>query len=176
MDPLSPWIRSLALGVERMYVFCTYNNAYLACVMKYIQGSGRSPLLDPPIVSSLTKLSLAQSTPKHQPQGEQYYLHTCAGRILTSPLNLGVQPPAWPSISAALSISLTGQALTFTVAYESSSASPQTHHWRWLIQELIQKRRRDHRDRDGDEEMREEPEQPPDDPLKDAATLYVGNL
>lgn len=34
--------------------------------------------------------------------------------------------------------------------------------------------RRD-RDRDGDEDMKE-PEQPPEDPLKDAATLYVGNL
>ncbi|PKS09998.1 hypothetical protein jhhlp_004622 [Lomentospora prolificans] len=34
--------------------------------------------------------------------------------------------------------------------------------------------RRD-RDRDGDEDMKE-PEQPPEDPLKDATTLYVGNL
>jgi len=43
---------------------------------------------------------------------------------------------------------------------------------------LQNKRRRDHRerDRDGDENMKLEPEQPPEDPLKDAATLYVGNL
>ena len=40
----------------------------------------------------------------------------------------------------------------------------------------MQKRRRDHRDRDGDDEMRQEPEQPQEDPLKDATTLYVGNL
>ena len=41
---------------------------------------------------------------------------------------------------------------------------------------LPQKRRRDHRDRDGDEEMMREPEPPQEDPLKDTATLYVGNL
>jgi nuclear cap-binding protein subunit 2 len=37
------------------------------------------------------------------------------------------------------------------------------------------RRRRD--DRDGDDDgMKAEPEQPPEDPLRNATTLYVGNL
>lgn len=42
---------------------------------------------------------------------------------------------------------------------------------------LQSKRRRSDKDhRDGDDESGAQPEQPPEDPLKDATTLYVGNL
>ncbi|SPO02861.1 probable nuclear cap binding protein subunit 2 [Cephalotrichum gorgonifer] len=38
------------------------------------------------------------------------------------------------------------------------------------------RKRRHNRDRDGDEDMKTEPEREPEDPLRDATTLYVGNL
>lgn len=38
------------------------------------------------------------------------------------------------------------------------------------------RRRSEHHPRDGDDESGAHQEQPPEDPLKDATTLYVGNL
>jgi len=50
--------------------------------------------------------------------------------------------------------------------------------WRWVgltTNPRFQNKKRKY-DRDGDEGRENTPEEPADDPLKDAATLYVGNL
>lgn len=70
--------------------------------------------------------------------------------------------------------------LIITVGYVSNELSyicPETSSQQLIMEfDLQNKKRKYERDRDDREEREKTPEEPEEDPLKDATTLYVGNL